>query len=264
MPRKRSTSSQKDHLMPVEFNPPWMKRMPPLSVIKLEAAKAALPIFGGTSTETESSSSESNADTKKTSTDSGGSESGGGDSPEVTPEKLQELTKQITELTTKNTELAQSLQGFQSKEDEARKAELGREEALTEDLTKAQQTIDAMDQIIKRLAVVNAIQGNDNLQFHNVDDVITKLDHGAYQLDVDLEAGKATASGIENELSRIAKEYEYLVKKPTLQNDENTTRRPRGTGNPPGPRPTNPTAATRRKELEAKWPVIAAGRATLG
>ena len=88
----------------------------------------------------------------------------------------------------------------------------------------------------------------------------------SYDLEVDLESGTARVNGIENELARIAKEKEYLVKKPTLDNGDqsnNGTRRPRGTGAPPGPQPTNATKATRRKELEAKWPVIVSGRAAL-
>jgi hypothetical protein len=234
-----------------------------VKINSLEAAKAALPIFGGTSAEPAGSTPAENKPSGDP--DDSATSSGGGDgTKEITPEQFAQLTTQVAQLTQKNTELTQTLQGYQTKEEDERKKSLGREEALTEDLTKAQETIDRMDQVIKRLAVVNAIQGNENLQFHNVDDVISKLDAGGYDLEVDLEAGRATASGIENELSRIAKDYPYLVKKPTIDDNPPPSRQRRSTGNPPGPAPTNPTAAQRRKELEAKWPVIASGRAALG
>jgi hypothetical protein len=236
----------------------------------LELIQSSLPIFGGTSTETKSepSSTETSTDTKKTSTDSGGSDSGGGGSEtpkEITPEQFQQLNTQVAELLSQNTELKKTVEGYTAKEEEQRKANLGREESLTEDLTNAQKTIDAQDQIIKSLALINAIQGNKEYQFHDPSDVIRRLDETSYEFNVDLEDRTASVSGVENELKRIAKEADYLVVKPNGEiNQEKPNPARRGTGNPPGPTPTNQSKSARRAELEAKWPVIGAGRAKLG
>lgn len=237
----------------------------------LELIQDSLPIFGGTAPETksESSSTEGSADTKKTSKDSGDSDSGGGDSTtpkEITPEQFAQLNTQVAELMSKNQELSTTLETYTSKEEQERKASMGREEALTEDLTKAQKVVDAQDQVIKSLALINAIQGNKEYKFHDPSDVIRRLDHSSYEFNVDLENGTATVSGVENELRRIAKENDYLVIKPNGEVAQNgtATRSPRATGNPPGPTPTNASKSQRRAELEAKWPVIGAGRAKLG
>lgn len=261
--------------MPMKGNPdfarepelmPFQKKYPEVSrnlytPNKMQMALMSLPIFGGEPESDPTEKPESTSEPSKKSTDP----SGGDLKTEITPEQFAQLTTQVAQLTEKNTELSTTLQSYQSKEDEARKASMGREESLSEDLTKAQETIDRMDQVIKRLAVVNAIQGNKDLQFHNVDDAIARLAPDSYELEVDLEAGSAKVSGIEAELSRIAKENEYLVVKPNLENNEQPTRQTRrSTGNPPGPQPTSPSKANRRKELEAKWPVIASGRAALG
>lgn len=279
MPRKTPTRTKGKDMnasIPQDFNPPWMKRIKDnyynnYNTSQMLLAKAAFPVFGGTAPETknESSSAEGSTDTKKPDKTSSGTDSGGGDSStptEITPEQFAQLTTQVAHLTEKNTELNNQLSSFTSKEDEARRAAQGREETLAEDLQSAQKTVDQMDQIIKRLAVENAISNNtDGISFHNINDVISRLDHTSYELDVDLEGGIAKVSGIDNEIKRIAKENEYLVKKPTLENDTSNGRaKPRGTGAPPGPAPTNPSKANRRKELEAKWPVIASGRAAIG
>lgn len=256
------TLSQAPELMPFQnksFEPSYMK---------CEMAKRALPIFGGTNPE--SSSESSSSETSSSSTDSSktttNDSSGGGDSStekQITPEEFAKLTAQIAEITAKNTELTNELSTYTAKEEETRKASLGREEALSEDLTKAQQTIAQMDQVIKSLALVNAIQGSE-YQFFNPRDVIARLSSDSYELNVDLENGVAEIKGIENELKRIATADDYLVKKPTVEDSAPVKRTPRGTGAPPGPAPTNPSKANRRKELEAKWPVIAAGRASIG
>jgi DNA repair exonuclease SbcCD ATPase subunit len=265
MPRKTANRTQKAEPMPFQTKYDKSNFEPMFYKSGSEAAKAALPIFGGTApdgaTETKTDDSSSDTKTTKATTDS----SGGDTSPEITPEQFAQLTQQVASLTSTNTQLQNQLQSFTSKEDEARRASQGREETLAEDLSKAQQTIDAMDQIIKRQAVINAIQSNKDLQFHNVDDVVSKLAPESYELNVDLESRTATVKGIENEVNRIAKDYDYLVVKPTVENNSASTKpQRRSTGAPPGPQPTNASKSQRRSELEAKWPVIAAGRAKLG
>lgn len=237
-----------------------------------DIARVALPIFGGTSPapNTESSSTESSSksgpgDDSKTSSSSGGAD---GDSSkpteQLTPEQISDLVKQVSTLSETSANLEKELQGYKDKEDQARKATLSKEQAQQEELDKAYQTIAAMDEVVKYVALVNAIQSNKELQFHDVNFVISKLDHESYQFDVDLESKKATVSGIENELKRIAKENDWAVK--VASNPQSSSRQPgvvgrRSSGAPPANPTVDGTKAERRRSLETKWPVITHGRA---
>lgn len=278
MPRKNSSKLLKDidmtpQLMPFQTSKDKMNLQGWgfNSVGKLSSgadiAKAALPIFGGTQpTETESSSDESSDESKKSTKTESNTTSSGGDSATSTealsPEQIADLMAQVTQLNSTVTQLKTENDSFKSKEDEQRRASQGREQTLEEDNTRLAETVQKMDKVIKHLAIVNAIQGNRDIQFHNPRDVIARLDHSAYNLDVDLENGQATVKNIENELKRIAREEDYLVVKP-LDNGP-STRAPRSSGAPSGPANTNSTAkAQRRKELEAKWPIIAKASARM-
>jgi len=230
-------------------------------------AMAALPIFGGTAPTPDDSPSDDDSDStsKTTKTESSADASGGESSNSaeaLTPEQISDLLKQVTQLNSTVTQLKTENDSFKTKEDQARRASQGREQTLEEDNQRLTQTVDAMDQVIKHLAIVNAIQGNKDLRFHDPRDVIARLDHSSYNLDVDLDNGQATVKNIENELKRIASECPWLVVKPAdSQNNNQSNRAPRGTGTPPASSAGNQTAkAQRRKDLEAKWPVIGSGR----
>lgn len=81
-----------------------------------------------------------------------------------------------------------------------------REEQLATDLDEAQQTIARMDYVIRHTAIVNAIQGMKDYQFHSARHVLNELDPNSFDVDVDLERnGTATVTGIESEIKRVAK-----------------------------------------------------------
>lgn len=249
-----------DEVPSTMLNPPFCNT--------LEAALAAFPVFGGTSTETTESPSDAEqepvtaASTKATQT--------GGDSakPEVnvdgmTPEQISELLKQVTDLTTQVTTLTSENNTFKSKEQQATRAKQTREQQLEQDVVDLQQTVAKMDAVIKHTAVINAIQGAKDMEFHSARHVMNELNHDSFDLDVDLENGTATVSGIEAELKRVAKECPWLVSKDKTRAPAGTTppRQPRGSGSPPAPPGGANDRQTKRSDLINKYPVIAHGRA---
>lgn len=178
---------------------------------------------------------------------------------ETSPEKVTELLKQVTELTGKLNALSKENENFKNKEQEAIRAQQSREETLEQDLNDAQQTIHQMDQVIRYTAIVNAIQSNPDLEFHSAKHVLRELDMDALDLDVDLENGTATVSGIDNELKRIARECEWLVKRNNKAEAATTTAakpKARPSGTPPAPPGANGSKANRRQELSKRFPVI--------
>lgn len=240
---------------------------PKATVTALEAAKAALPIFGGTgqTPETESPPEQTaSSQTSQTSQSSSGGDSQSSETPkEVTPEQLSDLLRQVTELNSTVTTLKSENDGYKQKEEQARRTAQSREETLTEDLDRAQQTISQMDSVIKHLAVVNAIQGNQEFQFHDPRDVISRLDESEYDLEIDLESGKAGVKDLNNALKRIAKESPWLVKsRASDESNERQAPRPpaRGSGAPPANPGSGGNKSSRREALIDRFPVISHGR----
>lgn len=245
--------------------------LPKVLIPSLEAAKSALPIFGGTGPTEQAPTTETSTSTES---GQGGEQGSGGGTQEqsnpteqLTPEQISDLVKQVSTLSETSRKLEEELGGYKQKEEETKRAALGREEALAQDLEAAQQAVAALDEVVRYVALVNAIQNNSDLEFHDVNFVMSKLDPESFELEVDLENKRANVSGIENELKRIAKENDWAVKKnsiPGQQQRQNTpSSRQRGSGAPPVNPTVNQAASTRRKELESKWPVIASGRSPI-
>lgn len=278
MQRKKFKLGHPDFAKDVELMPFQMKPdiLPPEGfastgtfISGLERAKAAFPIFGGSPTETETPPAESATEKAPATTATEDSKTPGGDSgklePDVDgmkPEEIAELLKNVADLTTKVTQLTTENNTYKSKEQTAERAKLGREQQLEADLTDAQKTIAQMDAVIRHTAVVNAIQGAKDIEFHSARHVMNELVSDAFDVDVDLENGSATVSGIEGELKRIAKECPWLVSKDKTQRPagEPTPRQPRGSGAPPAGGGANGDKATKRADLINKYPVIAHGR----
>lgn len=280
MQRKKLNLGHPDFAKEVELMPFQMKPdiLPPKGfastgmlssgfISGLERAKATFPIFGGTSpAETETPPA---APKEEPATPSSEEPHSGGDSakpePDVegmSPQEIAELLKNVGELTNQVSKLTTENNTYKSKEQQAERAQQTREQQLEADLTEAQQTIAKMDAVIRHTAVVNAIQGAKDMEFHNARHVMNELVMDAFDLDVDLDNGTATVSGIEPELKRVAKEFPWLVSKDKTQTPANapTHPRPRGSGTPPvggG----SPDKVTKRADLINKYPVIAHGRA---
>jgi hypothetical protein len=243
----------------------------------LEAAKATLPIFGGT-TDTDTDSSSTTTTTTTDSSDSSASSSASGGSANDTatdggsaniptdPQQIADLLNQVQESQKKIEELTKTVTGYEKKEADAAKAAMSREEQLQADLTEAQQTIAAMDGVVRYVAAINAIQNMPDYKFHSARHVLNELDANAFDITVDLENQTATVSGIENEIKRVAKEMPWLVAQQNNNSTGNGKQGPAAT-RPSGAPPANPNGdadkVKRRAELMKKFPVIGQGRAAI-
>lgn len=244
-----------------------------------EIARRVLPIFGGTSpTETKTTESSSgDSGQQSSSANATDSQNAGGDSgkpKELSPEEIASLLEQVNETNTKLTEATQKLTEYEQKEQSAKRAAMGKEEALTADLEQAQQTIIKMDQALKNQAVINAINGFRDLEFHDTGFILRELQSSAPEIfedmEVDLDNSTVTVKGVENHLRRIAREKDWAVKKnnnPGNNGNKNgaaagssTTPPPRGSGAPPANPAASGDKASRRAALATKFPVISHGR----
>ena len=236
-----------------------------VAISPLEAAKASLPFFGGED-ETESAVEvdESNGTESATSTASADASGDSSSSEELTknPEAMADLLKQLNDATKTIKDLQNKTASYEKEKTNAARAQQTREEQLETDLTEAQHTIAKMDSVIRHTAMINAIQGMKDYEFHSARHVLNELDSNAFEVDVDLENGSATISGIENEIKRVAKEMPWLVAQSKGSNQTNNkSPLPRSSGAPPANPNGDAGKVARRTELMKKFPVIAHGRA---
>lgn len=230
----------------------------------LEAAKSALPIFGGESEEVTEAADESNG-TENTTGTTDSDATGDSDSNEdltKNPEAMADLLKQLNDATRQIKELQGKTASYEKEKANAARAQQTREEQLEQDLNDAQQTIAKMDAVIRHTAMINAIQGMKDYEFHSARHVLNELDPNSFDIDVDLENGTATISGIENEIKRVAKEMPWLVAQAKSSNATGSkSPLPRSSGAPPSNPNGDAAKVARRTELMKKFPVIAHGRA---
>lgn len=228
----------------------------------LELAKASLPFFGGEpeeDVENDSTTVSSEGDSASAvTTDNGTSNT---ETLTQNPEAVADLLKQLNEATKQIKELQGKTASYEKEKANAVRAQQTREQQLETDLQEAQQTIAKMDSVIRHTAMINAIQGMKDYEFHSARHVLNELDPNSFEIDVDIENGTATITGIENEIKRVAKEMPWLVaqNKGTVQG--NQVRIPRSSGAPPGNANSDAAKVARRSELMKKFPVIAHGRA---
>jgi vacuolar-type H+-ATPase subunit I/STV1 len=235
-----------------------------------EAAKAALPFFGGTSpadTETESTTDSETSDKEVTAT---GSTTETKSEINTDPQAVADLVKQVETLNSTVNQLKKVNEKFESEKKTKERESMGREEALSKDLEEAQQTIVKMDQALRNQAVVNAINGFKDIEFHDIKFAMSKLSADVFdQMEVDLNNGTVTVNGIENDLRRIAKENEWAVKNKgsvtTNVNGNGQQKTPAGrpSGGAPNGSGGDASKATARKALAARFPVIMHGRSSI-
>lgn len=193
--------------------------------------------------------------------DAGSSDSAGTDDLAKNPEAIADLLKQLNEATKTIKDLESRTQSYEKEKAQAARAQQTREEQLEQDLTEAQQTIAKMDSVIRHTAIVNAIQGMKDYEFHSARHVLNELDPNSFDIDVDLQNGTATVTGIENEIKRVAKEMPWLVAQAKSSNGVAKNPMPRSSGAPPANPNGDADKVARRAELMKKFPVISHGRA---
>lgn len=178
------------------------------------------------------------------------------------PEAIADLLKQLNEATKQIKDLQKKTETYENEKAQTIRAQQTREEQLENDLIEAQQTIANMDSVIRHTAIINAIQGIKDYQFHSARHVMNELDSNSFDVDVDLENGTAIVTGIESEIKRIAKEMPWLVAQEKSQNGTiSKNNAPRSSGAPPANPNGDAAKVSRRAELMKKFPVISHGRA---
>ena len=228
------------------------------SPISLEKAKSVFPIFGGTGPVTTDP-----ATTTETTTPSGGTTTTENKPEVVTPEQAADLLKQVTELTGKLTDTQTKLSAHESEKEKAQAATRTKEENLQKDLETVQKTVAQMDAVIQHLAKINAIQAFKDAEFHSARHVLAELGDDEYQLDVDLEGGTATVTGMERALQRVMKDSPWLVSKnatEVTQQQQTVTRRAPGSGAPPAPPTGQGNNPERRSAMIGKFSAIGGRR----
>lgn len=175
------------------------------------------------------------------------------------PEAMADLLKQLNDASKTIKELQNKTASYEKEKANANRAQQTREQQLEGDLTEAQKIIEKMDSVIRHTAIINAIQGIKDYQFHSARHVLNELDPNSFDVDVDLENGTATISGIENEIKRVAKEMPWLVaQEKNSVGGRNSI--PRSSGAPPANPNGDAAKVSRRAELMKKFPVISHGQ----
>lgn len=215
-----------------------------------------------TSTVEETNATESSVDTGSTDSPVAGGDTDSA-APDLTqnPEAMADLLKQLNDATKQIKELQNKTSTYEKEKAQQARAQQTREEQLEQDLTEAQQTIASMDSVIRHTAIINAIQGIKDYQFHSARHVLNELDPNAFDIDVDLQNGTATVTGIEAEIKRVAKEMPWLIAQEKNASGMGKNPIPRGSGAPPANPNGDSAKVTRRAELMKKFPVISHGRA---
>lgn len=189
------------------------------------------------------------------------SNDGNSDALSKNPEAIADLLKQLNDATKTIKQLESKTQNYEKEKSEAIRAQQTREEQLEADLTQAQQTIAQMDAVIRHTAIVNAIHGMKDYEFHSARHVLNELDPNSFDVDVDLKNGTATVTGIESEIKRVAKEMPWLVAQAKSSGNSTNRPSPRSSGAPPANPNGDADKVARRAELMKKFPVISHGRA---
>lgn len=227
----------------------------------LAVAKAAMPFFGGED-ETQASDVQTGTDSAVESdgSDSSGTSDTAQEDLTKNPEAMADLLKQLNDATKTIKDLQSKTATYEKEKANAVRAQQTREQQLEGDLQEAQQTIAKMDAVIRHTALINAIQGMKDYEFHSARHVLNELDPNSFEIDVDLENGTATITGVENEIKRVAKEMPWLVAQAKSGIPTKRTL-PGSSGAPPSNPNGDADKVSRRAELMKKFPVIAHGRA---
>ena len=224
----------------------------------LEAAKAAMPFFGGVEEVTDDAD---NANQEQVDSDTAVTGDAGSSNEDLTknPEAIADLLKQLNDATKTIKDLQGKTANYEKEKANQTRAQQTREQQLESDLQEAQEMVSKMDSVIRHTAMINAIQGMKDYQFHSARHVLNELDPNAFDIDVDLQNGTATVTGIEAEIKRVAKEMPWLVAQEKSSTPGRTTI-PKSSGAPPGNPNGDAAKVARRAELMKKYPVISHGR----
>lgn len=238
----------------------------PISAI--DRAKAAWPIFGGTSPPAPAKTDPPKADPPQGNPPAApaAAPAGGVTPPANTPggevnvaqllAQLQTLTQQVTTLTTEN-------EGYKTKETEAENAKKTKEQQLETTIAQKDQVIEQATNLIGQKALENALLTHKDYQFHDANDALMNLkDAEGVKVTVDIAKQIATVEGLDAAIKDLATRKSWMLSKgPETPPDPNaapatTPPATRATGAPPAQPTTDAAKATQRANLRAKYTAI--------
>lgn len=160
-----------------------------------------------------------------------------------------------TEMSKSSTEAAKA--ELERKIKEAEDAQLSKEQKLEKDVTERDSLIETLRATNARLAIINAINQDSRFEWHNPEIVAQQLSSAVVKVTDD---GKV--EGIAKELSRIAKDHDYLLKSKGAQQNSGNQMPPNDqgpTGFQPGQGGANQsgTLPTNATELAKNYPALA-------
>lgn len=190
--------------------------------------------------------------------------SAGGDDP---AKQISDLLSQVTELNKTVKTLGEANAKYEEDAKKASRAQMSKEEAQAAEIEDLQKQIAQQDAVIRHVALVNAITNDKEVEWHSPRHVLNELDLDSFDLDIDLENGTATVTGIEKALKEVKTKCPWLVSKDKSKvdpQDQNQNVRRTLPGRPSGGPVTGSGAdsnkATRRQQLKDRYPVISHGR----
>lgn len=230
----------------------------------------AYPIFGGTApTETQP--------TEETKTDGGEAgkstqttQSAGGETQTEDPasqfandpKAINQLLKQVSDLQKNLEGVTKQKDAYEQEKLKAERAQQTREQQLETDLQNSQEVIEKMDRVVRTMAIQNAFLSSGDYQWNSVRQAMSELEEGNYDVNIDLDGGKAEVSGIENEVKRIAQACPWLLKSTSGTTTNNGSSGGRGSakpasGTPPAPPRGNEGQQVKRADMMKRFPAIA-------
>jgi vacuolar-type H+-ATPase subunit I/STV1 len=176
------------------------------------------------------------------------------------PNALGQLLKQVEKLQGDLSKVTTERDGYAQKQQEEQRKTQTREEQLQTDLNTANETIQKMDRVIRNTALINAFLSQSDFQWNSIRQALTELNEDEIEIDVNLDGGEATVTGMENAVKRIAQSSPWLLKAGATQDKKPPLAPQRGSGKPPAPPAGNESKQSKRADLMKKFPVIAHGR----
>lgn len=231
------------------------------------AALAAWPIFGGEDPVEQpkpgdpanDQGNQGNGAGQTTTTPAGGLQ----DNDQISrlkddPEALTTLLRQVQNLEADLKAVSSERDSFQEEKDQAARLQMSKEQQLQTDLDNANLQIERMQAVISQAAIKNAILEQGDYSWHSITQMMAELDPKNYDVDIDLDNGKAVVSGMESEVKRIADKCPWLVK--SSAKTESSAGGRRTAGSPPRPPANQEQQKAKRDALISRFPVIAQGR----
>lgn len=174
-------------------------------------------------------------------------DAGGGDDDKVSKADYDAVVRRMKAADKR----ASELEAEKKKDEDAKKDEL---QKAQDKVTELEQSVEDAQKTIKSLRLENAFLTANKHTWHNPDVAMKLAQDQGYIEDIIDEDGKVDKTALSKALDRLAKEHEYLVKKPEKQDDDE----PDGpSGEPAGGRSGNgkDTAANNQK-MRSRFPVL--------